>query len=252
MPLRSCLYRGRVVHCRLRPVRHSFRYRVFSLYLDLDETVAVGRQTRLFSIERPNLFSFHARDHGPRNGSPLKPWVLAQLAPLGIKLRQPRIMLLCFPRVLGYVFNPLSIYVCYDDDLLKAVLYEVKNTFGEQHVYTFAVSLSASGRIPTHRCSKAFYVSPFLDMDGRYEFELTEPDERFTLVIRQMSGGEPLLLASQIGRRFPLADHTLVHCLATDLLMTWKVMVGIHLEALRLWCKGVPVFRRRTGTLSAR
>src|SRR3954469_19455317 len=112
MALRSCLYQGRVMHHRLRPVRHRFTYRVFSLYLDLDELAAVDRASRLLSVERFNLLSFKAADHGPRDGSPLKPWLLARLAEQGIVLDRPRVMLLCFPRLLGFVFNPLSIYFC--------------------------------------------------------------------------------------------------------------------------------------------
>ena len=251
--MRSCLYQGRVVHHRLRPVRHRFSYRVFSLYLDLDELDTLDRRLRLFSVERPNLLSFKAADHGARDGSPLKPWVLARLAEQGIALARPRIVLLCFPRVLGFVFNPLSVYFCYDGDALAAVLYEVKNTFGGQHVYAFRVRRAGSGgRLAAHSCAKAFYVSPFIDMAARYHFHLAEPGERLAVVIRESERDEPLLIASQVGERRELTDRTILRCLAGDLFMTLKVVIGIHVEALRLWLKGAPLFSRDTRPASPR
>ena len=242
-PLSSCLYQSRVMHHRLRPVAHRFTYRVFSLFLDLDEDHAVDGRLRLLSVERRNLLSFHAIDHGPRDGSPLKPWVLARLAERGIKLDQPKISLLCFPRLLGFVFNPLSIYYCYEGQSLRALVYEVKNTFGGQHTYVFKVQVTADGRhITTHGCAKEFFVSPFIDMTARYEFRLAPPGERLAIVIRESEAGLPLLVATQTGERRPLTDHSILACLASNLLMTFKVVFGIHLEALRLWLKGAPLF----------
>ena len=243
--LASCLYQARVMHHRLRPVRHRFTYRVFSLLLDLDEADRINRRLWLLSVERPNLLSFRAKDHGARDGSALKPWTLERLAAAGITLSDPSIRLLCFPRLFGFVFNPLSIYFCYDGARLAALIYEVKNTFGGQHVYTFPVRFAGrGGRILAHGCAKDFYVSPFIDMDARYEFQLAEPGERLAVVIRAPERGLPLVVAGQIGKRRPLADRALLACLASDLLMTIKVFLGIHVEALRLWRKGAPWFAR--------
>jgi DUF1365 family protein len=243
---RSCLYRGRVMHHRLRPVRHRFTYRVFSLHLDLDELAALDRRLRLFSVERWNLLSFRNADHGARDGSPLAPWVLDRLAAAGIRLARPRVTLLCFPRVLGYAFNPLSVYFCHDGERLAAVLYEVKNTFGEQHVYAFPVRHEGYGpRLAAHGCPKAFYVSPFLPMTTSYRFRLEEPGRRLVLVIEAAEHGRPVLVASQIGARETLDDRTIVRCLVGNLLMTFKVTLGIHIEALRLWRKGAPFFPKR-------
>jgi uncharacterized protein len=248
----SWLYRGRVMHHRLRPVRHRFTYRVFSLFLDLDELPALDRQLRLFSVDRPNLLSFRAIDHGARDGSPLRPWVLERLAEAGLILARPHIRLLCFPRILGYAFNPISVYFCYESERLAAVVYEVKNTFGGQHVYTFGVHHVGSGqRVAVHSCDKQFYVSPFVDMAARYDSHITAPGERLALVIRESERGEPLLIASQVGERRPLTDRVILQCLAADLLMTFKVFVGIHIEALRLWLKGVPMFARDPGPARA-
>jgi uncharacterized protein len=241
----SCLYQGRVMHHRLRPVRHRFVYRVFSLYLDLDELAPVDRSLRLLSVGRRNVLSFHPADHGARDGSSLKPWVLARLAERGIALAEPRVRLLCFPRLFGYVFDPLSGYFGFDGTTLSAVVYEVKNTFGGQHVYSFAVSRAGGGlRLDAHGCAKSFYVSPFVGMAARYEFHVAEPGEHLAVVIRESEHGSPLLVASQVGERRPLTDRSILACLATDPFMTFKVSLGIHVEALRLWRKGTPWFAR--------
>ena len=235
------------MHHRLRPVRHRFTYRVLSLYLDLDELGGLDHGLRLFSAERANLLSFRNADHGPRDGSPLKPWVLARLRSEGIELRHPRVALLCFPRVLGFVFNPLSVYFCHDGGERgpTALLYEVRNTFGEQHTYAFRVHPSRTpGRLARHGCAKTFYVSPFVGMGARYQFMVDEPSDRLALLIKTGDPQAPTLLASQIGRRRPLDDRAILRCVAGDLFVTFKVFLGIHAEALRLWRKGVPVFPR--------
>lgn len=242
-PLRSCLYRGQVMHHRFRPTRHRFVYEVFSLYLDLDELDAVDRGLRLLSVERPNLLSFRAADHGRRDRSALRPWVEEQLARHGIVDAAARIALLCFPRLLGYVFNPLSIYFCHGaGGGLRAIVYEVKNTFGEQHCYVFAVTPD-NGRL-AHACAKAMYVSPFIGMDAHYEFKLRVPDERLLITIFEREPAGPVLTATHTAERRPLTDRELLRALRQNLFMTWKVIGGIHLEALRLWWKGVPYFPR--------
>lgn len=243
--LRSCLYVGRIMHHRRLPFRHRFTYRVFSLYLDLDELDEIDRRLRLLSIGRRNLFSFHNRDHGPRDGTPLRPWVLARLAEGGIRPSRPRIMLLCFPRIFGYVFNPLSIYFAYDDERLVGVVYEVKNTFGEQHAYVLPV---AQGRekhgAAGHGCAKTFYVSPFIGMEAHYAFRFEEPGDRLVFAIRETVPEGLLLVASHSGTRRPLTDRELLRCLLADPVMTFKVIFGIHLEASRLWLKGARYFPR--------
>ncbi len=243
--LRSCLYRGRVMHHRRLPFEHRFVYRVFSLYLDLEELPAIDRRLRLLSVERRNLLSFYNRDHGPRDGSPLRPWVLARLAEREIAPRRPRIMLLCLPRVFGYVFNPLSIYFAYDDERLVGVVYEVKNTFGEQTTYVLPAEPHRPERLPvTHGCAKDFYVSPFIAMDARYAFRFREPGERLAFTIRETVPEGLQLVASLTGERLPLDDRSILRCLLGDPLMTFKVIVGIHWEAARLWLKGARYFPR--------
>ncbi|MDX6748280.1 DUF1365 domain-containing protein [Geminicoccaceae bacterium 1502E] len=247
MTLRSCLYRGTVMHHRLRPVPHRFTYRVFSLFLDLDEVAELDRRLRLLSFERFNVASFMARDHGPRDGSPLRPWVLERLAEHGIRVTAPRIQLLCFPRLLGYVFNPLSIYFVHEGERLAALVYEVKNTFGGQHVYVAVTDGSSiDGRITVHEVDKAFHVSPFVPMRARYRFFLAVPGERLSMVIRESDQEGPLLVAGHTADRLSLTDGNLLTCLAGNFFMTLKIIAGIHVEALRLWRKGVPVQTRET------
>ncbi len=246
---RSRLYEGAVIHQRLRPVRHRFRYRVFSLMLDLGELDELAGELRLLGIERPGILGFRARDHGARDGSPLEPWALSQFAQGGQEGIR-RIELLCFPRLWGYVFNPLSVYFGYDArDRLAAVLYEVSNTFGGQHVYVLPTdpARAASGGWLRHATAKTFYVSPFIDMEARYEFALKAPGERLDLVIRETDRNGLFFAASQTGRMRPLDDRNLALCTMRHPAMTLKVIGAIHLEALRLWLKGAPFHPRAAG-----
>lgn len=242
----SALYFGDVMHARLQPVRHRFAYRVVSLYADLDELPALHRRLRLLSHNAGNVFSFQDRDHGPRDGQPLRPWIEARLTDAGIDLAGGAVRLLCFPRLWGYVFNPLTLWFCHHaDGSLRAILYEVSNTFGQHHSYLIPLSDDdrRSGAI-RQGCGKGFYVSPFLPMESDYHFRLRVPGERLAVAIRQTTAAGDTLIATQTGRRRALTDANLLRALGTHPLMTAKVMAGIHWQALRLWRKGVPFHRR--------
>ncbi|WP_374447674.1 DUF1365 domain-containing protein [Stella sp.] len=248
-PRRSALYLGRVMHRRVRPFVHGFRYRVYALLVDLDELPVLDRDLRLFAYNRAGLFSFHDRDHGPRDGSPLRPWIEAQLAAAGMEFRPGRIALLCFPRVLGYVFNPLSVYFCHDrDGRLGAILYEVRNTFGEQHGYLLPVGDERPDGWVRQTQDKRFYVSPFLPMECRYAFRILPPGERLAVLIRQTAarpeGDVEVLAATLTGERRPLDDAWLARMAVALPLLTLKVLVAIHWQALRLWRKGARFHRR--------
>ena len=239
--LRSCFYVGRVMHARHRPRRHRFDYRVFWLQVDLDELPELARANRgLLGINGPGLLSFQERDHGPRDGSPLKPWILAQLAEHGLADEVERIELLSFPRVLGYVFNPLSLWFCRRaDGGLAAVLYEVNNTFGERHSYLIPVPAEhAHAERLDQACDKGFFVSPFIDMAARYRFRLRPPGRRMALAIRQDVAAGRMLDATMVGEARAPTWRQIVRLVLTHPLLTQKIMGAIHWEALRLWLKG--------------
>jgi hypothetical protein len=173
------------MHARLKPVGHRFRYRVMSMVIDLDRLQEAGEQTWLFRVNRPGFYSFHESDHGPRDGTPIRPYIEAVLAQNRVDLTGGRVALLCYPRLFGYVFNPLSIYYCYDrTGALAALVYEVRNTFGELHSYVRPV---APGEVTCagvrQEEDKAFYVSPFIAMAMRYHFRLTEPGDHVKIRI---------------------------------------------------------------------
>lgn len=242
----SRIYAGTVAHRRLRPKPHRLRYRVFSLLLDLDEIAALDRGLRLFSHNRFNLFGFHDRDHALGDGAPPRRHVERHLAAAGIDLDGGRIRLLCYPRVLGYVFNPLSVYFCHHrKGDLRAILYEVTNTFGERHGYLIPVD-GSQGSVIRQRCAKALYVSPFMAMAQTYDFRILPPnDDGVTVAIRQEDADGPILDAAFVGEPAqPLTDRTLLRLFVGQPLMTLKVVAGIHWEALRLWRKGVPLVER--------
>ncbi len=230
---------GQVMHRRLFPMRYRFTYRVFSLLLDLEQLPALHRGLRLFSHNRFNLFSFHDRDHGPRNGTALRPWIDAVLAAQGIDLAGGTVRLLCFPRVLGYVFNPLSVWYCqHADGELRAVLCEVNNTFGEGHSYL----LHASGApldcpVRGHK-PKVLHVSPFIAMDAHYQFRLAKPASSLSVLIHEYQHDELMLVATLTGRLQPLTDGRLGAAFVRYPLLTLKVMAMIHWQALKIWWRG--------------
>jgi len=236
-PAEDCVYSGHVMHMRLTPFAHRFRYRVFSLLLDIDRIEATLKPLRLLRADRWGLLSFWRRDHGPRDGTELRPWVEAELSAAGLPA-PARVWLLSFPRILGYAFNPLSVYFCEDaDGQLESVIYEVKNTFGDQHTYVLRADADRDGTV-RHETDKGFFVSPFIGMDQRYAFTIRAPGERLALRIRQRDADGPWLIATQSGRRRPLSDRELLRQWLSHPLMTVKVIVMIHWQALRLWLRG--------------
>jgi DUF1365 family protein len=245
----GCLYLGRVMHARRRPCAHRFVYRVFSFFLDVDRVGELAARLTLFSRNRFNLFSFHEKDHGPRDGSPLRPWVERHLAAHGVALDGGAIRLLCFPRILGYVFNPLSVYFCHGPGGdLRAVLYEVRNTFGQSHSYLVrvppaALAALAAGAPLSQSAEKCFHVSPFLGLAADYRFRLRAPDDRLSLAIHEHDAEGEILVATHVGNRAPLSDRALLKAFVSHPLMTLKVVLAIHWQAWKLWRKGA-VFHR--------
>jgi DUF1365 family protein len=240
---RSALYAGTVVHQRLRPRRHRLSYDVFYLLLDLDEIEALARSSWLFRLGRLGLFSFNARDYGDRSGTPLKLQVERHLRATGIGPDGGPIRLLTLPRILGYAFNPISVYFCHRrGGALAAVLYEVTNTFGDRHSYLIPVE-STETPILQHS-KKALHVSPFLDIDLHYTFRLVPPAERIGLAVTGLDDQGPAIVATLDATRRTLTDGALLRALLAYPLMTLKIIAAIHWEALRLWRKGLAVHPR--------
>lgn len=238
----AALYAGDVMHQRMKPVGHRFRYKVYSLLIDLDRLDEADRLSALFSVNRTNLVSFHEADHlrGTHETS-LRAHLDRLLREVGVPERAARIELACYPRIFGQVFNPLSVFYAYGPDGAPvAMVYQVRNTFGEGHTYACRIEdgdVSQAG-IRQSR-SKIFYVSPFIELDMRYHFRMNLPGDRIKWRILETDGSGPLLAATYNGARRPLSTRSIVACLLQFPLLTWKIVGGIHYEALRLWLKGM-------------
>jgi hypothetical protein len=237
----SGLYCGLVSHARVKPRKHRLAYRVFMLLIDLDELADLKLKT--LGIGRFNLFGFDPRRFGDDSGRPLKAQVEAALAEAGLPTGGP-VRMLAMPQILGRAFNPLTVYFCHAPNrTLSAILYEVNNTFGERHSYLIPAPNAA---LIEQGCGKAFYVSPFMDMDLTYAFRILRPEER-VLVAVDTSDAEGLVLAASFaGERRELTDRELLRAWLTHPWMTLGVVAAIHVEALQIWLKGEKVRARPT------
>jgi len=242
----AALYFGEVMHARLKPMGHRFSYRVMNLLIDLDRLGDADKLSPLFAVNCAALYSFHESDHGRRDGSSLRAYAQARAAEHGIDLTGGRVLLLCYPRLFGYTFNPLSVYFCYRaDGTLALLIYEVRNTFGEIHPYVLPVrtgDVSAAG--VRQEQDKLFYVSPFVGMAMRYRFRISPPDEQVKLRILKTDREGPLLAATFIGRHRALSTRALLRAFVALPLVTVKIIAAIHWEALRLWLKGARLAAR--------
>lgn len=241
--MKAALYRGEVMHRRTRPKAYEFVYRVFNLYLDIDRIDETAAGLRWLSHNRLNLLSFRDRDHGPRDGSELRSWIDGVLADAGLAAAGSHVYLLCMPRVLGYGFDPLSIWYCHDaGGVLRAVLYEVKNTFGDQHCYLFPVE---NGDKPTdHRAQKIMHVSPLIGMDARYRLRVARPDENLSVLIQESDADGEFLVATLTGTRRGLTDAELLRAFFSIPVLGIKVIAAIHWQAIRLMLRGVKFHHR--------
>tara|TARA_Y100000992_G_scaffold299401_1_gene266120 strand:+ start:686 stop:1444 length:759 start_codon:yes stop_codon:yes gene_type:complete len=239
----SSIYNGTVIHKRFKPKVHFFKYRVFSLLIDLAELDSLEKKISFFSYNSFNLISFFDKDHGDRDGSSLIEWVKKNLRENQINFDYIKIKLLCYPRILGYVFNPLSVFYVYDkSENLISILYEVKNTFGEQHTYIFKVE---NNNLLQHNCSKKFHVSPFIEMNCNYFFKILKPAEKISVIIDQYQFDEKILYASQDGRRTDFTSAELIKSYLKHPLMTFKIISAIHFEAFKLWVKGIKFVKKK-------
>lgn len=246
--MESAIFTGTVMHHRFRPKKHRFTYQVFSCCFDLDELPWLD-SFKLLSVNRFNLFSFHEKDHGAGNRN-LAGHIRRLLHKRGFANATHRIKLLCYPRILGYSFNPLSVYFCYDnEERLQVILYEVSNTFGSRHTYLLPTENQTE--IVRHGCEKLMYVSPFMPMETAYSFRIQPPSDKIAVCIRQSDKStqplatSPLLHATFTGNKILLNDLSLWKMFFRYPLMTLKVMGGIHWEALKLWRKKLSIQPRK-------
>jgi len=242
--INSAIYNGKVIHKRFKPKVHYFKYKVFSLLIDLSELEILDKKVNFFSYNKFNLISFYEKDHGDRDGSSLTSWVKKNLEKYNIQAKDIKIKILCYPRIFGFVFNPLSVFYIYNlEDQLISILYEVKNTFGEQHTYIFKVTKDAN--LVQNNCSKKFHVSPFIEMNCNYFFRLLKPGNKISVIIDQYDSEDQILYASQDGIRSDFNTQHLIKSYLKHPIMTFKIILAIHFEAFKLWAKGIKFIKKK-------
>ncbi|MDE1465787.1 DUF1365 domain-containing protein [Spartinivicinus poritis] len=233
------LFIGKVSHQRFFPVRYRFTYRVFSIAVNIDKLEETFSRSKFISLNKWNLFSFYQADFGPKGKMALRPWVNQSLLKAGISIQPDNIELFCFPRVLGYSFNPLAIWYCYKDSQLIAAILEVHNTFKEAHTYVINCT---QAKTLTGKADKSFHVSPFISMDARYQFTLKDNPTIKIISIHQYQEDNLLLIANQYAKEIPFSSSNLLKVFLSIPLMTWKVIVMIHWQALKIWLKGATFY----------
>jgi len=240
----SYIYTGTVIHKRFKPKIQVFSYNIFSLLIDLSEIDLLNKTLKIFSYNKFNIISFFDKDHGSRDGSSLRNWVINNLKKNNIESKDVQIKLLCYPRIFGYVFNPLSVFYVYDKNSdLISILYEVKNTFGEQHTYIFKTKKEQN--LIQHMCKKKFHVSPFIEMNCIYFFRLLKPDNKISVIIDVQDPEGKILYASQDGIKSELNNYNLMKSYLKHPLMTFKIIIAIHFEAFKLWAKGIKFIKKK-------
>jgi uncharacterized protein len=242
--INSSIYNGQVIHKRFKPKIHYFKYSVFSLLIDLSELEILNKKVNFFSYNKFNLVSFYDKDHGKRDGSSLIEWVYENLKNNNISIEKIKIKILCYPRIFGFVFNPLSVFYVYNsNDNLISIMYEVKNTFGEQHTYLFRVEKDTN--LIQNNCSKKFHVSPFIEMNCNYFFRLLKPGDKISVIIDQYENNDKILYASQDGVRTDFNTKYLIKSYLKHPIMTFKIILAIHYEAFKLWTKGIKLIKKK-------
>ena len=241
---RPGLYRGFVLHDRVRPATNRFKYGAYMVYLPLSGMDEAAAGARLFSYNHGNLFSVWDQDHGPRDGSPLRPWIDALLDEAGVDLDGGEVCLLTIPRVLGARFYPISVWYCYHSDgTCRAALVEVHNTFRQHHNYFLHERGAPLDWKSKPKVRKVFHVSPFIPLDAEYNFTFGEPGERLFVWIDDVVEGSHLLLAGMDLRRHDLTDGPLMRTFLRLGPMSVRALILIHWQAVKLALKRVGFYR---------
>ena len=249
--MRSHLLEGKVRHRRSKPVEYALEHNVYYAALDLSELDEVARSVRLLGRNRRNVLEFRDADHWPTPAVDIRETVLDHLRAQGEDPTGWRIMLITNLRVLGYVFNPASFYLCRDAaGVLQVVVVEVHNTHLERHLYTLRPE--ASGRRFTASMDKDFYVSPFIDMEGQYTVHVLDDPASLRIAINERQGDAPVIGTSLVLARRRLTNRMVLRMLLRHPLMTQRTMALIHVHALRLWRRGVKFQRHGPAVAAAR
>ncbi len=235
-----------IVHKRFIPFKHTLNYKVPSLYLNIDDLDKINKQYTFFSLNKFNLFSFHECDHGYRDKRSIKTFIIESLSKYKIEYHNLKIMILCFPRILGYVFDPLSIIYCFDNNKLISILYEVKNTTNEQHTYIFKGDTNSKDFKLSHECAKQFYVSPFIEMEANYKFFNKMFKNQININIDLFDkNNKKVLTASQYGKFIEFNSKNMFKFISYNPLLGFKVMIGILYEAIKIILKGGKYYARK-------
>ncbi|WP_067583539.1 DUF1365 domain-containing protein [Endozoicomonas ascidiicola] len=249
--MHSSVYTGELMHNRLKPKKHRFSYRVASWLIDLDELDELAGSQRFFSRNRFNAVSFYDGDYGDGSDLPLKTQISRLLQQHGID-SPDTVRLLCYPRIMGYTFNPLAVYFCYSNGQLTAIVYEVSNTFKERHAYVASVDNKTQSNpsnelnqqfVVRNRADKQLHVSPFFPMNCYYHFRVKPPGEKISLGITLNNDEGKLFTAVFTGLHHRISDRFIVKQMLLLPMLTIKIVAAIHWEALRLWIKSISIFK---------
>jgi len=244
--MNSSLYSTIITHERFYGLKHKFKYYVLSIFVDQDELIELTNKISIFSYNKFNIFSHYEKDHGYRDGRLLREFVEDFLSLHNIKFKRLKVNIMCLPRIFGYVFNPLSIIYCYEDEKLIAIFYEVKNTSNEQHTYCFVNKNNENIKEYNHGCDKNFYVSPFIGMKVRYKFKNFLPQKKMSIVIDLIDiNNNKILTAAQYGFKLPFDTFSLLKQLLYNPAITIKVIFAILYESIFIILKGGKYYARK-------
>ena len=242
----NCFYKGTLMHNRFVPKNHKFTYNIFYSFIDIDGLDDLKKKYTFFSYNKFNFFSIYDKDHGFRNNKKIKDWVKNILKKININHMNTKIFLLSIPRIFGYVFNPLSIFFCYDfDGNLKALIYQVKNTFNEQYCYVFKIKDDAKKKYYKHSCKKNFHVSPLWDMRGKYNFLTFKPSNKFYSSIIMEKNKKKVFQAILDCKYQELNFNNFLSLLIKFPFLTIKVILAIYFEAFKIFIfKGAKYYKK--------